>query len=596
MAISKVKLPDNSTQDIKDSRIASTDITNWNGKQDALVSGTNIKTVNNESLLGSGNISVAGTPGEPGTDGVGISSVVQTTESTESGGTNVITINKTDGTSSTFNVRNGDAVGSATIVQTTGDSTTAAMSQDAVSKEVVAPDITYTEADFANDWVDGYYYTDNYAGNVVKSPIATYSILNRLIDIRDYDTIINTGGGSVWRYLLLNDEGNVINTVIAFGNNRTITRTQYPKMAWLSLTVQTSEKSVACTITLSNGKHLREKTPSIFRSDIKCQCTSFRVNQQDLMKVYSGSRMTNKTIVIMASARTSYLSLMRGTVNVDYVSNWCNIYKDNSISTTLCRFYNSPTKQSATLILTFDSSGNMNVYLNDVLKTSCTYDALPDTGWELYIGSQIMTHFSILNCALDNYVGIINNYGLMNWIPSLVWSQSAATVTESKSSAGWLGSGYRGNALLHGELTLTNTGSSSASLEMWNMVGYPSSVITVPAGETVNADVLIDLRNQGSFGYLGSGLTAQATGTYVVFEWGIDYRYCREGGFYNLAGMEWEDCPYLQLLTDNVLPDVLGSDTNDSANAASAVGQLRLDTSGNLYMWNGSVWKQINNS
>ena len=136
MAISKVKLPDNSTQDITDSRISSTDITNWNGKQDALVSGTNIKTVNNESLLGSGNISVAGTPGEPGTDGVGISSVVQTTESTVSGGTNVITITKTDGTSSTVNVRNGDAVGSATIVQTTGDSTTSVMSQDAVSNSI----------------------------------------------------------------------------------------------------------------------------------------------------------------------------------------------------------------------------------------------------------------------------------------------------------------------------------------------------------------------------------------------------------------------------------------------------------------------------
>ena len=39
--------------------ISSTDITNWNGKQAALVSGTNIKTINNESLLGSGIISVA---------------------------------------------------------------------------------------------------------------------------------------------------------------------------------------------------------------------------------------------------------------------------------------------------------------------------------------------------------------------------------------------------------------------------------------------------------------------------------------------------------------------------------------------------------
>lgn len=42
------------------SGIASSDITNWNSKQAALVSGTNIKTVNNQSLLGSGDISITG--------------------------------------------------------------------------------------------------------------------------------------------------------------------------------------------------------------------------------------------------------------------------------------------------------------------------------------------------------------------------------------------------------------------------------------------------------------------------------------------------------------------------------------------------------
>ena len=40
--------------------ISQTDIDNWDAKQDELVSGTNIKTVNNESLLGSGNIDISG--------------------------------------------------------------------------------------------------------------------------------------------------------------------------------------------------------------------------------------------------------------------------------------------------------------------------------------------------------------------------------------------------------------------------------------------------------------------------------------------------------------------------------------------------------
>ena len=39
--------------------VTASDKTTWNGKQDALVSGTNIKTINNTSLLGSGNITIS---------------------------------------------------------------------------------------------------------------------------------------------------------------------------------------------------------------------------------------------------------------------------------------------------------------------------------------------------------------------------------------------------------------------------------------------------------------------------------------------------------------------------------------------------------
>ena len=48
-----------------------------------------------------------GDPGADGKDGVGIQSVTQTTASTEDGGTNIVTVTKTDGTTSTFEVRNG---------------------------------------------------------------------------------------------------------------------------------------------------------------------------------------------------------------------------------------------------------------------------------------------------------------------------------------------------------------------------------------------------------------------------------------------------------------------------------------------------------
>ena len=50
---------------------------------------------------------IQGETGPQGALGVGIQSVVQTTTSTEDGGTNVVTVTKTDGTSSTFQVKNG---------------------------------------------------------------------------------------------------------------------------------------------------------------------------------------------------------------------------------------------------------------------------------------------------------------------------------------------------------------------------------------------------------------------------------------------------------------------------------------------------------
>ena len=45
--------------------------------------------------------------GPPGKDGVGIQSVEQSTTSTEDGGINIVTVTKTDGEASTFEVRNG---------------------------------------------------------------------------------------------------------------------------------------------------------------------------------------------------------------------------------------------------------------------------------------------------------------------------------------------------------------------------------------------------------------------------------------------------------------------------------------------------------
>lgn len=47
------------TQDASNRFVTDAEKSTWNGKQDALVSGTNVKTVNGSSILGSGNLSVS---------------------------------------------------------------------------------------------------------------------------------------------------------------------------------------------------------------------------------------------------------------------------------------------------------------------------------------------------------------------------------------------------------------------------------------------------------------------------------------------------------------------------------------------------------
>ena len=68
--------------------ISSSDITAWNAKQAALVSGTNIKTINNQSILGSGNISISGGSGSSGislSDVYPVGSIYMSVNSTDPG-------------------------------------------------------------------------------------------------------------------------------------------------------------------------------------------------------------------------------------------------------------------------------------------------------------------------------------------------------------------------------------------------------------------------------------------------------------------------------------------------------------------------------
>ena len=73
--------------------VTSSDKSTWSGKQDALVSGTNIKTINNESILGSGNITIQGGGMSSGEVQTMIDTSVSGKQDTLVSGTNIKTIN-----------------------------------------------------------------------------------------------------------------------------------------------------------------------------------------------------------------------------------------------------------------------------------------------------------------------------------------------------------------------------------------------------------------------------------------------------------------------------------------------------------------------
>ena len=86
---------------------------------DIILSRGSVKTINGESIVGSGDITISGGSGEVGPQGpqgdkgdkgdpgVGVQSVQQTTISNTDGGSNVVTVTLTNGTKSTFTVKNG---------------------------------------------------------------------------------------------------------------------------------------------------------------------------------------------------------------------------------------------------------------------------------------------------------------------------------------------------------------------------------------------------------------------------------------------------------------------------------------------------------
>lgn len=199
------------------------------------IGGGQIKTINGQSLIGSGNVTLDTelidydgdgnayfSPGDSLTEGLDsmadaidninpneISSVTAT-ESTASGGNNVVTITQTNGTTTSFNVKNGidgvdgqdgaDGVslGEVALVQTTGDDEESVMSQKAVTdygRKVTAEDLNGTsdwiKSILENEgWVFGQYLISNGSGIAnTEQPYAITHIISVDYIIRGHQLV-----------------------------------------------------------------------------------------------------------------------------------------------------------------------------------------------------------------------------------------------------------------------------------------------------------------------------------------------------------------------------------------------------------------------
>ena len=96
--------------------VSASEKSTWNGKQDALVSGTNIKTVNGNSLLGTGDISIDSLPAQAGNSGkfLGTNGTAASWNSLPIASTSSTGVVKVDGTTITV-----DSAGTISAVQDT---------------------------------------------------------------------------------------------------------------------------------------------------------------------------------------------------------------------------------------------------------------------------------------------------------------------------------------------------------------------------------------------------------------------------------------------------------------------------------------------
>ena len=543
---------------------------------------------------------------------------ITTQESSVSGGTKVVTFTQSNGTQTSFNVKNGEkgdtgatgatgpqgatgptgpqgpkgddgvSLGEIALTQEVTQDTDKVPSDKAVYDEVAYPDVVYEKAQDIEGW-------QTKTDITISSPNWAFVSNNNfacsgLVDVKNYDTVTwraFTTGSIYYTRILDKNKAYIASVRISVAG---ISRQDYPEMGYIFFDCNnaTYNNNDTVNLTLSDGHRIKNDIEETRRDVNQGIANSFGIYTP--ITFYEGERLTNKTIVIFANQNGGTPNLMTGTIA---------LYGNASgyISVTGMSNFTTGGKQSISLVLCFDDEGNMNAYMNGMLRGTAAYTSYPDTGWKLNMTyGALFGHFSLINADLSEYVSVIENQGWENWMPNDPFIQeSGKTYSGTTTKGGWVApNAFPINALIMATVTATNETTSNVNFSFSNVTPYPSGNVSVPAGESVTFTRLIDVKTQRSIGQFGSanqaGLSTVWSAYQVGFIWGLDYRYAHSRGAYNLNGLVYDDYPIV-LSVKEIVPQVLATGA-----AGCAVGQIRVDANGNLQMYNGTTWKQINNS
>lgn len=489
----------------------------------------------------------------------------------------------------------GVSLGEIALTQTVTQDTDKVPSDKAVYDEVAYPDVVYEHIQDLPYGSSGFGY--NRSGSFVYKQGNSNFCCCGPVDVRGYDTVAWKKFATANIAIVVLDENGLFITALNGVTYQSISRATYPNMGYIMLqTIKGNyTNNVQVDFTLSNSTHVKDELTLAKHELSQIKHGSVRVNYN--LTMYQGDRLVDKTIVLFCDSNGGEMYALYGTVRLQYAA--VNLfYVKNNSNTTLLQFHHG-NRERLSIILTFDDEGNMKVYLSGVLKGTITYDKFPDTDWKLYLRyGGLYSHASLINANLDDYISIIENYGWEDWFPDASWVDSVgytfehANRTTAQPAITVPTAPF--NSLLKVTATLTNNSSIDHYWYAQNMSFYPSENIPVPAGETVTATKLVNPKTTGCVGLFGkvnnSNYIADASGFSVGFLWGLDYRYSHDGGFFNLYKRTYQPA-LISLIEGELVPKILSSSA-----AGSAVGQIRVDANGNLQMFNGTTWKQINNS